>query len=215
MIESWCSDFQPGGAGVAAFCRDELLEALALSGWGNVTLQARYYLNKHNAYDPQFGLAAFLVAAWHGAFFGASVDWGWTGDWENLLKWPWAAYAPGEPLQPPQMLDREGCAWARAFPHANVSIDLCSKHLAARIDWAAAATVGAPQQPELPEQPQQPPRSAECEAALRTNESTAAARRARRGVSVAEAGSDRTCPPSFRYVAAPWASHGAACVGFT
>ena len=209
MIESWCSDFQPGGSGIATYCRDELLEALALSGWDNITLQARYYLNSHNAHNPQFGLAAFLVAAWHGAFFGASVDWNWAGDWASLLNWPWASLAPGEPLQPPQMLDKEGCAWARAYPHANVSIDLCSKHLAARIDWDRASGV----EPGPPA----PPAARAVPSAARAAPSTPRAEpsvRTRRNVVVVEAGRDLSCPPASRYVIAPWAAHGVACVGF-
>jgi hypothetical protein len=136
MIESWCSDFFPGGSGTASFCRDELSEAVVLGAWGNVTLQARYYLNRHNAYNPEFGLAAFLVAAWPGSYFGASVDWDWAGDWEKLLAWPWASRAPGNATSPPRMLDPDGCTWAREYSRANVTVGFCGKHLSAQILWA-------------------------------------------------------------------------------
>jgi hypothetical protein len=107
MLESWCSDFQPKGTGPAAWCRAELVEAVLLGAPGapQSWLQARYYLNGANKGDPQFGLAAFLIGAFPGAFFGASVNWEWAGDFENLLNWPWAGLPLGEPRTPPTMND--------------------------------------------------------------------------------------------------------------
>lgn len=138
MIESWCSDFQPGGKGPANFCRDEVMESVVLNTapWGNITLQARYYLNKDNKYNPEFGLAAFLIAAGHGSFFGASIDWDWSGDWENLLSWPWSSRRPGAPLSlVPTMLDPSGCGWTRAYTNVNVTVNFCGSHLFAQILW--------------------------------------------------------------------------------
>jgi hypothetical protein len=144
MIESWCSDFAPGAAGPAAFCRDELAEAVVLAAAPNRTwLQARYYLNKVNGHDPQFGLAAFLVAAAEGSFFGASVDWNWAGDWQNLLAWPWASRALGAPTGPPTLSDPTACAWSRTFANATASVNVCTKHLFARIEWGNGPSLAA------------------------------------------------------------------------
>ncbi len=195
MLESFCSDFQPGGAGVATYCRDELLEALVLSAWGNVSLQARYYLNSHNKGNPQFGLAAYLVAAWPGAFFGASVDWDFAGDWEKLLSWDWSSLPLGEP-SPAVMGDKDGCGWTRAFVHANVSIDLCSKHLFARIDWdrssgrAPPPPLPPPESPALRPSPPPPPRR----------------------VRISEPARGEPCPRGAAQAAAPWARDGRACL---
>ena len=144
MLESWCSDFQPKGAGPAAWCRAELVEAVLLGAAGapQAFLQARYYLNGKNGGNPQFGLAAFLVAAFPGAFFGASVDWDFAGDWEKLLAWPWAAHPLGAPAGPPTMGDPSGCAWTRAYANATAQVNVCAKHLFARISWGAAAAAG-------------------------------------------------------------------------
>jgi len=201
MLESWCSDFQPRGAGVATYCRDELLEALVLGAWGNMSMQARFYLSAHNAGDPQFGLAAFLIAAWPGAYFGASADWDWAGDWQKMLAWPWANYTLGGAPAPAVMGDKQGCGWTRAYPHANVSVDLCSKHLFARIDWlqegggdslaAAAPRAPPPPQPQ-PEERLAPPLP----------------RRAR----IAEPARGEPCPSGAAQVAAPWARDGRACL---
>jgi hypothetical protein len=77
MYESWCSDFATGvgGPGTAEWCRREVLEILSgPAAWkNNSVIQARYYLNGHNNADPRFGAVAFMVAAYPGAFFGAST----------------------------------------------------------------------------------------------------------------------------------------------
>lgn len=137
MIESWCSDFSPNGKSPATFCRDELVEAVVLASSKNKTwLQARYYLNSENGYNPQFGLAAFLIAANEGSFFGASRDWDYYNDWEKLLSWPWVNYTLGSPLSLfANMTDKEGCGWTRDYANATVSVNLCTKHLFARIEW--------------------------------------------------------------------------------
>ena len=137
MIESWCSDFSPGGKAPANYCRDELVEAVVQASSMNRTwLQARYYLNSANDFNPQFGLAAFLIAANEGSFFGASHDWDYNGDWEKLLSWPWVNYSLGPPLSLfPNMTDKDGCGWIRQYENATVTVNLCSKHLFARIEW--------------------------------------------------------------------------------
>jgi hypothetical protein len=219
MIESWCSDFQPKSGGEATYCRDELLEAVALSAWGNVSLQARYYLNKDNDYNPYFGLAAFMIAAWTepGSYFGASRDWDWSGDWENLLAWPWANYTPGQPVDPPTMLDPQGCSWKRTYPNANVSVDLCAKHFFAQIVWGAGgegegegdqtlAAAAAAQRPE--------PASLPAPSATGPWTGNSPHSRGLRPVRVLEAGLGSPCPPRHATVLAPWAVGGRACVGF-
>jgi len=137
MIESWCSDFSPGSKAPANYCRDELVEAVVQASSMNRTwLQARYYLNSANDYNPQFGLAAFLIAANEGSFFGASHDWDYTGDWEKLLSWPWVNYSLGPPLSLfPNMTDKDGCGWIRQYENATATVNLCTKHLFARIEW--------------------------------------------------------------------------------
>jgi len=137
MIESWCSDFAPGAKAPANYCRDEIAEAIVQASSPNRTwLQARYYLNGNNAMNPQFGLAAFLIAANEGSFFGASHDWDWQNDWENLLSWPWTKYSLGSPVSSyPNMTDKDGCGWIREYANATASVNFCTKHLYARIDW--------------------------------------------------------------------------------
>jgi hypothetical protein len=86
--------------------------------------------------NPQFGLAAFLIAANEGSFFGASHDWDWQNDWENLLSWPWTKYSLGSPVSSyPNMTDKDGCGWIREYANATASVNFCTKHLYARIDW--------------------------------------------------------------------------------
>ena len=140
MLESWCSDFQPKGTGPAQWCRAELVEAVQLGARGapQTFLQARYYLNGANQGNPQFGLAAFLVAAFPGAFFGASRDWDWAGDWDKLLAWPWASAPVGEPKGPPTLGDPTGCAWTRVYANVTSEVNVCAKHLFARISWVPA-----------------------------------------------------------------------------
>jgi hypothetical protein len=215
MIESWCSDFYPGGGGTASFCRDELLEAVALSGWGNMSLQARYYLNSHNGYNPEFGLAAFLIAAWPGAFYGASRDWDWAGDWEALLAWPWASRAPGNATGPPKMLDPDGCGWAREYAGANVTVNLCAKHFFAQILWAGNATTeegatGGASAASIGERG----RAAAPPARPAAADGGPPRRRKPRSVAVTVPKLGEGCPARHAAVEAPWAAGGLACVGF-
>jgi len=192
MIESWCSDFAPGSSGPASFCRDELVEAVVLAAAPNRTwLQARYYLNKENALNPEFGLAAFLVAASEGSYFGASRDWDWSGDWQNLLAWPWANRSLGPPSGPPTMSDKTGCAWSRAYQNATSEVNVCTKHLFARISWNAAVNAGVA--PTLAEALPVPPL---------------------RNVDVSEAPTARggECERGAARVRAPWAASGFACL---
>jgi hypothetical protein len=200
MIESWCSDFAPG-KGPAPYCRDELVEAVVLAAAPNRTwIQARAYLSEHNGHNPQFGLAAFLVAAAEGSFFGASMDWNWAGDWEKLLDWPWASLALGAPRGPPALDDKEGCAWSREFANATASVNVCSAHLFARISWGAPAHA---------------PGDAAARAALRAADAAAAGARAP-GFSPRPLALERAaagaCARGAALVAAHWAEGGAACV---
>jgi len=194
MIESWCSDFAPGYKGPANFCRDELVEAVVLASAVNRTwLQARYYLNAKNDFNPQFGLAAFLVAASEGSFFGASRDWDWAGDWENLLAWPWATRPLGSPAGPPTMTDKTGCAWSRVFQNATATVNLCTTHLFARIEWGPGLPLPHPPSWQLDDLTLPP----------LTN------------VNVEEASSrDGSCPTGAARVIAPWAAHGNACLSW-
>ena len=200
MLESWCSDFQPHGSGVATFCRDELLEALVLGSWGNISMQARFYLNKANAGDPQFGLAAFLIAAWEGAYFGASVDWNWAGDWEKLLSWPWAGFSLGAP-SPAVMGDKDGCGWTRSYENANVSVNLCDKHLYARIDWLNVGVDGGLDDA-------QPPQPVPRAGVTSPRKAPPPPRRAR----VSEPAPGELCPRGAAEVSALWAKSGRACI---
>jgi len=198
MIESWCSDFAPGSAGPATYCRDELVEAVVLAAAPRRTwLQARYYMNKENAYNPEFGLAAFLVAAAEGSFFGASRDWDWAGDWQNLLAWPWANRSLGAPTGPPTMSDPAGCAWSRAFANATASVNVCTKHLFARISWDGGDG-GAP-----------PPRAGDSNEPLLPVPAFA-------NVDVAEAPmpGGGGCARGAARVRAPWAASGHACLAW-
>jgi len=194
MIESWCSDFQPKGAGPALWCKAELVEAVLLGARGaNQTfLQARYYLNGANAGNPQFGLAAFLVAAWPGAFFGASRDWDWHGDWQNLLAWPWAGRPLGAPVGPPTMADPAGCAWTRVYANATSEVNVCAKHLFARISWVAAGTARAATAEEVGEVAAMPPLGA------------------RDGLRVREAAMGEACRAGEAEVGAPWVASASA-----
>jgi len=194
MIESWCSDFQPKGTGPALWCKAELVEAVLLGGRGaNQTfLQARYYLNGANGGNPQFGLAAFLIAAWPGAFFGASRDWTWAGDWSALLDWPWASYPLGAPTGPPTMADPAGCAWTRVYANATSEVNVCAKHLFARISWVAAGTARAATAEEVGEVVAMPPLGA------------------RDGLCVREAAVGEACRVDEAEVGAPWVASASA-----
>ena len=210
MIESWCSDFQPAAAGTATFCRDELLEALVLGTWGNISLQARYYLNKDNAYNPEYGLASFMIAAWDGAYFGASRDWDWDGDWANLLTWPWASRIPGIPKGPATMEDPDGCGWSRSFPNANVTIDLCGKHMRAVIAWAGDAESKHTEK-LFPPQHQDSERN---DTALSPSNNPLRRHRAHPTNIFPLDSSSISCPFEHATVFAPWSSTGYACIGF-
>lgn len=96
------------------------------ASWNNGSvIQARYYLSPHNHNDPRFGAIAFLVCGYHGAYFGASTDWWWKGDWETQSLSDWAHQSLGEP-GPAQMLDKAGCGWTRKFASgAHVFVNLC------------------------------------------------------------------------------------------
>ena len=218
MIESWCSDFAPGAAGPAAFCRDELAEAVVLAAAPNRTwLQARYYLNKNNGHDPQFGLAAFLVAASEGSFFGASVDWNWAGDWADLLAWPWASRPLGAPTGPPTLSDPTACAWSRSFANATASVNVCTKHLFARIEWGTAGRKEGMEGDEGAAEP-----AAEAAAAAAAAAVAAAAVEVEatgsfpplRNIEITEAGPGGYCAAGAARVAAPWAQHGWACLAW-
>ena len=147
MYESFCSDFLTGvgGPGVATFCRDEILEILSgPAAWRNQSIiQARYYLSPHNNGDARFGAVAFMIAAFEGALFGASANWGWAGDFEQQSKAPWAR----EPLGlggPPHMLDTRGCGWTRTFASgATAYVNLCFARghpMSAHAVWADNTT---------------------------------------------------------------------------
>ena len=194
MLESWCSDFQPRGAGPAAFCRAELVEAVLLGAptAPQTFMQARYYLNGANAGNPQFGLAAFLIAAWPGAFFGASSNWDWAGDWERLLAWPWASIELGAPVGPPTMGDPSGCAWTRVYANATSEVNVCAKHLFARISWVPAGTAQLATPEEVGEVVQVPALGLAPGARVR----------------VREAGPGEACASGEAEVGAPWAATG-------
>ncbi len=104
MLEEWCSDFNPGGAGPADWCRAELVEAVVLGhGAGTVNqtfMQAHTHLAGVNGRNPEFGLAAFLIAAWPGAFFGASTNWEWEGTLRTSSTGPGPACPWGSPRPP-------------------------------------------------------------------------------------------------------------------
>jgi hypothetical protein len=189
MLESWCSDFQPRGAGPAAFCRAELVEAVLLGAPSapQTFMQARYYLNGANGGNPQFGLAAFLIAAWPGAFFGASSNWDWAGDWEKLLAWPWASIELGPPQGPPTMGDPSGCAWTRVYANATSQVNVCAKHLFARISWVPAGTAQVVSEEEVGEVLPVPPSA---------------------GWRVRAAGLGEACGRGEAEVGAPWADTG-------
>ena len=151
MYESWCSDFltgEGGGPGVASFCRDEILEVLSgPAAWGNGSIiQARYYLSGHNGADPRFGAVAFMVAAYPGAFFGASAGWDWAGDFSRQSSAPWAKQRLGlaGAQTHPRMLDHKGCGWARTFDSgATVFLNLCFARghpMSAHAVWADNTT---------------------------------------------------------------------------
>lgn len=131
MYQSWCSDFLTGQGGGenSLYCRDEVMSMLAgPAAWqnGSVAL-ARYYLSGHNGEDPRFGAVAFLIAAFDGAFFGASTDWNWSGDWDRIaLPRPdWTTQPLGQPA-PPVMLDSSGCSWNRSFASgASAFVNFC------------------------------------------------------------------------------------------
>ena len=198
MVESWCSDFMPG-KGPAPFCRDELAEAVVLAAAPNRTwVQARYYLSAHNAFNPQFGLAAFLVAASEGSFFGASTDWDWAGDWQKLLSWPWVQRPLGAPLGPPSMDDKAGCAWSRAYANATASVNVCTARLFARISWDGVEDVpsGAGADAE--------PTGSDAEALF--------APPPFRSVVVEGVDARGACAPGAAIVAAPWAEGSRACL---
>mmetsp|Transcript_8274 Transcript_8274/g.24571 ORF Transcript_8274/g.24571 Transcript_8274/m.24571 type:complete len:443 (-) Transcript_8274:125-1453(-) len=147
MYESWCSDFQTGvgGPSSAEWCRYEILYLISgPASWHNGSvIQARYYLSPHNSHDPRFGAIAFLVAAFPGAFFGASTDWWWDGDWQRQSLASWASQPLGTP-GPPQMLDKSGCGWSRSFGSgARVFVNLCygkGHPLEAHAVWADNST---------------------------------------------------------------------------
>eukprot|EP00037_Helgoeca_nana_P012502 m.113762 g.113762 ORF g.113762 m.113762 type:complete len:427 (-) comp21486_c0_seq1:234-1514(-) len=129
MYESWCSDFATGtgGPGTASFCRYEILYTISgPAGWKNHSvIQARYYLSPHNRNDPRFGAIAFMICGYPGAYFGASTDWWWKGDWETQSMSDWAHQPLGDP-DPAQMLDKAGCGWSRRFASgARVFVNLC------------------------------------------------------------------------------------------
>ena len=192
MLESWCSDFQPHGLGPAVWCKAELVEAVLLGAAGapQTFMQARYYLNGATGGNPQFGLAAFLVAAWPGAFFGASVNWDWAGDWEKLLAWPWASLPLGAPQGPPTMADPAGCAWTRVYANATSEVNVCSKHLFARISWVPAGSAAPATAAEVGEVARMPPLGV------------------RDGVRVREAAAGEACRSGEAEVGAPWVASG-------
>jgi hypothetical protein len=198
MLEEWCSDFNPGGAGPADWCRAELVEAVVL-GHGASTVNKTFFMQAHthlsgvNGRNPQFGLAAFLIAAWPGAFFGASTNWEWAGDFENLLNWPWASLPLGEPKTPPTMTDPSGCAWTRVYANATSEVNLCAKHLFARISWVPAGSVVWAGVEEVGEVVPMPPLGSSTNA----------------GVVVRELGVGEACIRGVEAeVGAPWASTG-------
>eukprot|EP00038_Savillea_parva_P022164 m.37002 g.37002 ORF g.37002 m.37002 type:complete len:487 (-) comp5464_c0_seq1:108-1568(-) len=147
MYESWCSDFQTGvgGPGSAEYCRYEVMFLMSgPAGWKNGSIvQARYYLSEHNKHDPRFGAVAFMVAGFPGAFFGASVDWWWDGDWETQSLASWSRQPLGTP-GPAQMLDKSGCGWSRTFASgAHVFLNMCSSKghpMQAHAVWADNST---------------------------------------------------------------------------
>lgn len=96
------------------------------AGWKNHSvIQARYYLSPHNRNDPRFGAIAFMICGYPGAYFGASTDWWWKGDWETQSMSDWAHQPLGDP-DPAQMLDKAGCGWSRRFASgARVFVNLC------------------------------------------------------------------------------------------
>ena len=100
------------------------------------------------------------------------------------------------------MGDKDGCGWTRSYAHVNISVNLCTKHLFARIDWdrgtaAAAAGMDAAMQ-LLPPAPDalgpllQPPPP--------------------RRVRISEPARGEACPQAAAQVGAPWARDGRACL---
>jgi hypothetical protein len=101
----------------------------------------------------QLCAAAFLIGGYNGSFFGASTDWDYAGDWANLLTWPWSNRTIGAALTPAHMEDAKGCGWDRQFEGANVTINFCTKHQYARIDWTGGLVSGLHEQRPEPCQP--------------------------------------------------------------
>lgn len=129
-----------------------------------------------------FFAAAFLIGGYNGSFFGASTDWNYAGDWANLLDWPWSNRTIGAPLTPPHMEDEKGCGWDRQFEGANVTINFCTSHQYARIDWVGSLFSGV-----------DAPRPDPCTSGAAHCDERAASRPLPAGISIVAAGPHDSC----------------------
>eukprot|EP00992_Anisonema_acinus_P006146 TRINITY_DN19883_c0_g1_i1.p1 TRINITY_DN19883_c0_g1~~TRINITY_DN19883_c0_g1_i1.p1 ORF type:complete len:356 (-),score=68.20 TRINITY_DN19883_c0_g1_i1:18-1040(-) len=130
MFENFCSDFGPHSH--AKLCLDHI-RAIQSYEARHLVIQTRFHLNSFNNHNPIFGIAAFLIAAYEGTYFGASVNWNLDGDWDRMV--PAYTKALGPPMEAAQSAD--GCTWTRRFEHATAEALLCNG--IARVHWAAGA----------------------------------------------------------------------------
>ena len=95
------------------------------------------------------------------------------------------------------MSDKTGCAWSRTYQNATSEVNVCTKHLFARISWVAAGDVGgAPSLVSVPS-----PDEALPVPPLRNVE-----------VSEAPLAGGGECARGAARVRAPWAASGFACL---
>ena len=112
----------------ASSCRDDVATVAAHLAAGKIVQVHAYRTSMPNASDITLPLAAFLLAAEEGAYFGFSNSWTFANDWS--IWWPEYSKPLGPPVGP---MHDDGTWMRRDFAHAKVALNPGT--LEASIEW--------------------------------------------------------------------------------